>query len=309
MGFFVTQFVWLLQMMNDFFGSLGWSIVAFTLLVRFALLPITLSSLKAQKKMREIQPELQKLNKQHKNDKQALQKAQLALYQRYNINPMAGCLPQILQILVLIVLYRALLQFINGGLTNGINTQFFWLDLSQPDKTYVLPVLAGVAQLLLSLMIAPGAEVKDIVPNKSKSKQVKDANKKEEDTAEMAASMQQQMLFIMPIMTGFLAARFQSGIALYWVIATLFSLGQQYFVSGWGGLTIYTRRALALVQGKKMTELPVIQSKTAKKTSKKALKKEMAFLDAFKQSASEPVKKTKAKKKKVKASKKKAKKK
>ena len=68
------------------------------------------------------------------------------------------------------------------------------------------------------------------------------ANKKEENTAEMAATMQQQMLFIMPIMTGILALRFPAGLSLYWVAATVFSIAQQYFVSGWGGVTTYYHR-------------------------------------------------------------------
>lgn len=241
MNFLIAQFTELLVFLSNTIGSLGWAIVAFTVLVRAALLPLTLSSVKSQKKMREIQPELKKINSKHKNDKQALQKAQLGLYQKYNINPLAGCLPQLVQIFLLIILYRALIQFLGGDI-GAENLHFFWLDLSQPDKTYVLPIVAAASQLLLSFMIAPGAEIKDIVANNSKSKKVKEANKKEENTADMASSMQQQMLFIMPLMTGFFAARFPSGLALYWVIATLFSVGQQYFVSGWGGLTTYYHR-------------------------------------------------------------------
>lgn len=242
MGFFVHQFTQLLAFLNESLGSLGWAILAFTAVMRVALLPLSVSSIKAQKKLQNLQPELRRINKQHQNDKQALQKAQLELYQKYNINPLSGCLPQLLQIGVLIVLYQALLAFLNGGAQNGSHLEFFWLNLSQPDHTYVLPILAGASQLLLSLMIAPGAEIPDVVPNKSKNQKVKKANEKEENTAEMAATMQQQMLFIMPVMTGFLAARFPSGLALYWVATTVFSVAQQYFVSGWGGLTSYYQR-------------------------------------------------------------------
>jgi YidC/Oxa1 family membrane protein insertase len=87
----------------------------------------------------------------------------------------------------------------------------------------------------MSLMISPGAEIPDIVPNESKKKEVQKANEKEEDFAEMAASMQKQMLFFMPVMTAFIAWRYPSGLALYWVITTVFSIVQQYFISGWGG--------------------------------------------------------------------------
>jgi len=233
MNFLVTQFTSLLIFLNSVLGSLGWSIIVFTLIIRVVLLPLTLSSIRAQKKLRDLQPELKKLNRQHKNDKQTLQRAQLELYQRYNINPLAGCLPQLLQIFVLIVLYRALLLFLDGGIQNGTNLEFFWLNL---------PVLAAAAQFVLSLMIAPGAEISDVASNTAMSKAAQKANKKEEDTAEMAATMQQQMLFIMPIMTGILALRFPAGLSLYWVAATVFSIVQQYFVSGWGGLTTYYRR-------------------------------------------------------------------
>ncbi|EKD80322.1 MAG: hypothetical protein ACD_40C00138G0001 [uncultured bacterium] len=71
--------------------------------------------------------------------------------------------------------------------------------------------------------------------------------KKEEDSLEMAQAMQQQMMYIMPAMTVIIALRFPSGLALYWVVTTLFSLVQQYFVSGLGGIITYKNRALALV--------------------------------------------------------------
>lgn len=230
-------------------GNLGWSIIAFTLLIRGVLLPLTLPSLKAMKKMQKLQPEIKKLKQKHGKDNQAFQKAQMELYQKYNVNPLAGCIPQIAQLVVLIGLYRVLTDFLHNPELNGaqINTWFFGLNLGQPDPRYILPVLAGITQLVLSLMISPGAETPDIVPNDSKNKKVQVENKKEEDFAEMASTMQKQMLFMMPIMTGVIALRFPSGLALYWVISTVFSIIQQYFVSGWGGLTLYIQRLRSLI--------------------------------------------------------------
>jgi len=121
-------------------------------------------------------------------------------------------------------------------------------DLSPSKRKFVLPVLAAGTQFILSLMLAPGAEVRDIVPNDSKLKKVKEENEKEEDTAEMAQSMQRQMMFIMPIMTGFIALKFPSGLALYWVASTVFSVVQQYFVSGPGGLTLYVQRFMSKIK-------------------------------------------------------------
>lgn len=233
-------------------GNLGIAIIAFTIVVRLILVPITWKSLKAQKVMRELQPELKKLKAKHGKDAKALQVAQMELYKKYNVNPLAGCLPQIVQLVLLIVLYQVLINFLGQESVNGIaiDPYFLGLDLRHPDTSYILPALTVITQLIFSLMILPGGEVRDIVPNTSKKAVVKKANEKEEDFAEMANSMQKQMMFIMPIMTGFLALRFPSGLALYWVATTVISAIQQYFVSGFGGLETYSQRALAWVKSK-----------------------------------------------------------
>jgi YidC/Oxa1 family membrane protein insertase len=225
-------------------GSLGLAIIIFTVLLRAVMFPLTLSSLKAMNNVRQLQPEISKLKKKHKGDNASMQKAQMELYKKYNVNPLAGCLPQILQIAVTYVLYHILINFFKAPEVNGevLNTIFLGLHLNVPDPTYVLPILAGVTQLFLSLMIAPGAEKKDEVANDSKKKKVQEENKKEEDFAEMAQTMQQQMIFIMPVMIGILAIGFPAGLSLYWVVTTLFSIGQQWYVSGWGGITLYYNR-------------------------------------------------------------------
>ncbi len=240
----INAFLEALLQLQTLTGNLGVSILVFTLIVRSLLLPLSLPSVKSQKKMKEMQPELKELQRKHKDDKPALQAAQMELYKKYNVNPLAGCLPQVVQLAILILLYQVLLKFLAQTEINGvaINPFFLGLNLAQPDHTYVLPVLSGVSQFILSLMILPGAETPDIVPNQSSSKKIQDANKKEEDVADMASTMQKQMLFVMPIMTGFIALRFPSGLALYWVATTVFSIAQQFFLSGPGGLTLYAKR-------------------------------------------------------------------
>jgi YidC/Oxa1 family membrane protein insertase len=182
--------------------------------------------------MQELKPALDKLKKKHKNDKQKLQKAQMALYKQENINPAAGCLPQIVQIIVLISLYRVLINFIDQDVVNGftLNLKFLWLDLSQPDPYYILPVLAGLFQLVFSITMQTGLKTEVKAPKNKKKKQ------KEEDRLEMAQTMQKQMLYTMPLMTTIIALKFPSGLALYWTISTIFSLVQQLIVSGPGGL-------------------------------------------------------------------------
>lgn len=251
MQYFTQVLLTVLVQFHNLTGNLGYSILLFTFVVRSLLLPLSLPSLKSQKKIRAIQPEVNELKKKHGNDKKAFQVAQMELYKKYNVNPLSGCLPQIVQIIVLILLYQVLVKFISTPLIQGvaINSRFFWLDLSKPDSSFVLPVLAAVTQLILSVMILPGGEVADIVPNDSKKKSIQEANKKEEDVADMAASMQKQMLFLMPLTTGFIALRFPSGLALYWVATTVFTIFQQYFLSGPGGLVTYWKRSAGFIQG------------------------------------------------------------
>lgn len=222
-------------------GNLGLTIIIFTVIIRTILMPLTLPSIKARKEMSKLKPELDKLKDKYGSDKKALQLAQLSLYKKYKVNPLSGCLPQIIQLVIIIILYQFLQSIFKTNQLDGlvIDPKFLWLDLSQADNKYVLPVLAGATQLFLSLMIIPGAEIRDIIPNQSKSKQIQAANKKEEDMAEMADTMQKQMVFLMPLMTTVIAFKFTSGLVLYWVVSTLFSIVQQYFISGLGGVKEY----------------------------------------------------------------------
>jgi YidC/Oxa1 family membrane protein insertase len=246
MQFLSNGLLEVLSQLHNLTGNLGLSILLFTFIIRSLLLPLSLPAIQSQKKIKAMKPELDQLKEKHKGDKKAFQLAQIDLYKKYNLNPLAGCIPQILQIGLLILLYHVLVGFVTQSQVNGvsINPHFFWLDLAKPDNLFVLPVLAGVTQLILSVMILPGGETPDIVPNNSKDKSIKKANEKEEDMAEMANTMQKQMLFMMPVMTGFIALRFPSGVALYWVATTVFSIVQQYFLSGPGGLVTYWQRII-----------------------------------------------------------------
>jgi len=236
---FINEFI--NQLLTFFYSvlgnNLGLAIIALTLSIRSVLIPLTLPSLKSAKKMQILKPKLDKLKKKHK-DKQKLQQAQMALYKENGVNPAAGCIPQIAQIIVLISLYRVLTAFIGQDAVNGssLNLNFLWLNLSQPDPLYILPVLAGLSQLIFSLAMKAGVESHVKNPKKKKDK------KKEEDSLEMAQSIQQQMVFTMPLMTTIIALKFPSGLALYWAMSTIFSLVQQLIVSGPGGLKPYLRK-------------------------------------------------------------------
>lgn len=256
----------LLEFIYAYVGNLGLTIIIVTILIKALLLVFTYKTIKNAGKMRAMQGELQALQQKHAGDTKAMQEAQLELYKRYNMNPLSGCLPQIIQIVLLILFYQSLIKFVN---VPNVNSFFLGIDLTcsrsimvkilsgeadagvscqgvQSTWAYlVVPVLAVLSQLTMSVMIAPGGEVRDIEPNDSKKKSLQLANKKEENTASMAANMQKQMLFIMPLMTGFIALSLPAGVGLYWIISTIFSIAQQWIISGPGGLTSYMRNIKA----------------------------------------------------------------
>lgn len=224
----LNSLLWLYQVTGD---NLGIAIILLTLIVRGLLIPFTLPQMKSARKMASLKPQLDALKKKHGKDPKVLQKKQLEFYKSHGVNPAGGCLPFIAQFVVLIALYRVFMNTLSGDNAIFQHVNFLWLDLSVKDTSYVLPVLAGALQFLTSLTMLPGVEND---PAKRKGKK-----KDKEDVAEMAASMQQQMVYFMPIMTVVFALQFPSGLALYWVITTAFSFGQQLIISGPGGLNKY----------------------------------------------------------------------
>lgn len=222
-------------------GNLGVAIIIVTLLIRSALLPLVLPSIKSQKKIRELQPEIAKLKKKYKDDKETFARKQMDLYKQHKVNPLGGCLPQIVQLVLFIAFYRVLTSSLNGGdFLNGA-TQFLWLDLTLPDQTYLLPVVTALSQFVLGVMLLPATDVEAEEKLASKTTTSKD-DTEALDADAMAKTMQTQMILVMPIMTGFIALKFPSGLALYWVTSTLYSLVQQYLVSGIGGWKKYLVR-------------------------------------------------------------------
>lgn len=232
-----------LMLFDQIFGDFGLSIVILTLVIRLALFPLTLKQLRSTKATQAIQPLMADLKKQYPNDPRAQQAAMMALYKEYNINPVAGCLPLLIQMPFLYGLYGAMdvilrpnhplgLPDVNGPLYPFIHhfavlPDFYlrwfafinpnWvLSLAQPDATHILPILAGLATFIQLRM---------------SQARTKTAGQKDMMTQQM-----QMMSFIMPFITIFIAWGFPAGLALYWTTSSVFSMVQQYFVTGWGSL-------------------------------------------------------------------------
>lgn len=234
----------LLKFLSVQTGNFGVAIILMTVIIRTVLIPFTLPTLRSQQKMRKLKPEIDALKKKHKGDTKQLQLAQMELFKQHNINPLAGCIPYIAQFVVLIALYNVLSSFVTkvGQMGVSINTSFLFFDLAVPDRSLVIPIVSALTQLVLSLMILPGVEKHDLISNTASSKKMKEENKKETDSQEMAESMQKQMVFMMPIMTGIISYQFPAGLGVYWITTTIYSIAQQWMISGPGGLRDAVRK-------------------------------------------------------------------
>lgn len=235
----LNTLLWLYQITGS---NLGFAIILLTLVVRGVLIPFTLPQLKSAKKMAALKPEIDALKKKHGHDAKLFQQKQMEFYKTHNVNPAAGCLPFIAQFIVLIALYQVFMNTLGGNGMGEVNSLFLFWDLKAKDTTYVLPVLAGLLQFIMSLTILPAVENEpEKRPGTKEDKQ---------DVADMATTMQQQMVFMMPIMTVIFSIQFPAGLALYWVITTAFSLVQQLMVSGPGALLTYAYKFKLLKKGK-----------------------------------------------------------
>ncbi|KKU55394.1 hypothetical protein A3H89_03895 [Candidatus Amesbacteria bacterium RIFCSPLOWO2_02_FULL_48_11] len=235
-------------------GSLGWAIILLTVILRLVMTPLVLPSLRLGKKMQELAPDLSKLKQEFGNDKQKLVAAQAELYKKHGANPAAGCLPQVIQLLVLIALFNAFNSVLkpNGAdLVSHLNpilysfnrlssdfrlsTRFLYLDLAKPD-TFRLPnlsfplpglflLLSAAIQLISSKMMAPVVSAEQKLAKKTPS-----------SSDDAMVEVQQQMLYLFPLMTIFIGFQFPSGLVLYWLVFSVASVFQQYYAAGWGGL-------------------------------------------------------------------------
>lgn len=220
--------------------SYGWAIIIFTLAIKIVTYPLTLKQLQSTKAQQEIQPKLRELQAKYGKDRQKLSEEQMKLYQEAGINPLGGCLPLLIQLPVLWGLYQALYVLANPSVGELTGARFFgipdlsfpslevgtkWLGTSFQARDWAqlaayasLPVFMLISQLILQKMSTPGAGGKG----------------KDQDPQ---TRMMSQMMFMMPIMFAWITLGLPSGLTLYWTASNILSIIQQYFITGWGGLS------------------------------------------------------------------------
>jgi YidC/Oxa1 family membrane protein insertase len=222
----VNTLLWIYGLLNNF----GLAIIAFTLLVRLITHPLTVQQMKGTQKMQQMQQskEWQALQKKYKDDKQKLQQEQMKLYQEMGINPLGSCLPLLIQFPIIIGLYQAIIRvlavtpmqlsqlfynvypFVDISKLLPVNPDFLWMNLSQPERLTILgfeiPVMAIIVVIttyLQSKLMTPPSQ-----------------------PGEQGAQMTKAMNLYMPLLMGYLALTFASGLSLYFITSNVASIIQ-----------------------------------------------------------------------------------
>ncbi|HRY77059.1 MAG TPA: YidC/Oxa1 family membrane protein insertase [Candidatus Paceibacterota bacterium] len=203
--------------------DIGVATIILTFIIRLIFFPIFYKSTKQQIIMNRIQPELQKIQKEYKNDKEKQVKAQMELYKKHKVSPFGSCLLMLAQLPIIFAVYRV---FLNGFSSERladlygfvarpeiINSIFLGLiDLTKPNL--VLAIIAAVLQFVSSKMLMPTSQ---------------QSSSSDQPAQKMAATMQKQMIFLGPVMTLIILGPLPSIIGLYWSATTIFSILQQWF--------------------------------------------------------------------------------
>lgn len=215
--------------------NLGLAIILLTIIIRAVLFIPSLSSIKSQRALQETQPKIEEIRKRYKDNKEEMARQLMKIYKDNKVNPFSSCLPLIIQLPILIALYQV---FIGGLKTNSetgilieeqlkhlypslksifvtksISTMFLGFDLAV-SKNYIFAVIAGVLQFFQTKMLM------------HKKPAIQSQGSKDESAASL---VNKQMMYMMPVMTVIFGIQFPAGLTLYWIMSTVFTIGQQWY--------------------------------------------------------------------------------
>ena len=228
-------------------GDIGLAIIVVTLLIRVLLIPLFRKQLLSQRKMQVLQPELAAIRARYKGDRQRQQQEQMRFYQERGVNPAAGCLPSLMQLLLLMPMYYV---FSSGLLAPNISsmltvfgheivhvscqdpanamvaciqTHVAWLgglDASKPEILFTLPGIGfGVSLLAICSALLQLVQTRMMMPV---------------TTGDPNARTTQTTFMIIPLISIVYGAFLPAGLFIYWIVTTVFSIVQQYLTVGWG---------------------------------------------------------------------------
>ncbi|WP_214848688.1 membrane protein insertase YidC [Exiguobacterium sp. s193] len=195
--YFVWPMAWLIREISHLVGdNYGIGIIITTLIVRLVILPLMIKQTKSMGGMQVIQPEMVKLREKYSSKdqetQQKLQQEMMKLYQEHNVNPLAGCLPILIQMPILIAFYNAIIYT-----PDIFSHQFLWFNLGKPDPYFVLPILSAIFTYLQQKLSMAG----------------------QDDNPQMKI-----MLYVFPIMIFVMGVTLPSALSLYWVVGYIFSI-------------------------------------------------------------------------------------
>lgn len=216
--FYTPVYNLLFWFVDVFPGEHLWvGIVALTLIIKVILLPLSAKAVRAQRELAVLQPKMDELREKYKDDPEEMNKKMIGLYQEHNINPLSGCLPILIQMPILIILYRVVIDGISGAhynllysfvsTPNNLNTLFLGQDLSKPS--IILAIVAGLFQLLQTWQIQSNPQ------NKPKNSTNKTTNR---------------MMYLLPLLTILFGVGLPAALMIYWIANTIFSMVQQAYL-------------------------------------------------------------------------------
>ena len=219
LDFIVYPLGGLLKIIYDFVGNYGLSIVIFTIIVRTALLPLTIKQTESSKKMNELNPKMKAIQEKYKTDKETLNVKLMELYKENNYNPASGCFPMLVQMPIIFSLFYVIQQpvkyvFGNQQTFEAVHKSFLWLtNLGLLEQNASIFVIAGFALPILAILsgLTTWYQMKMISPKGAKI----DPTMKTMNT-------------IMPFMIAYFTFTVPAGLAIYWVVGNIFTIAQQY---------------------------------------------------------------------------------
>jgi YidC/Oxa1 family membrane protein insertase len=222
---FISIFINVLLTIYNFIGNFGVAIILFTILIRLITWPLNAQQMKGAKAMQDMQSdkEWQAIQKKYAKDKEKLAQEQMRVYREKGINPFGSCLPTLIQFPILIALYQSIIRalastpldllklsksiifpFLNVSDLIPLNSKFLWMNLGQPEPYYILAVVVAATTYIQSKLTLPPA----VDPN------------------DQSAAMGQSMSITMPLMLGWFALTFPSGLAVYFITSNLLGIVQ-----------------------------------------------------------------------------------
>ncbi len=200
--------LWLLEEAHKLAGG-SWvlAIVLITILIRLLMWPLMHQQFKSMAEMQKIQPLMKKIQEKYKDNKEKQQEEMMKLYQEHKINPLGGCFPLLLQMPILFLMYKIMVGYEFGQ-------GFLWIrDLALPDPLYILPILYIFVLLASTWLSAAG--------NKDALRQG----------------------ILINLVFAFILFSFPAGVTIYWLLSTLISVGQQWFINKQLGLPMYPAKS------------------------------------------------------------------